>query len=172
MGQSGCCSFGDSIASLRIASILIASLRIPSIRIASHRLTSLRIASLAAAAALSHYFVYGKSKHDSSRHMRHIVPQLQRLNLSGARSASMPLLTCLPPTYIHTYLCARAYDKTCHGFFCTMWHHAACRGNPCKFQQSPSMRQEGMIAFSTNRHPRNEKRVSGWNSSPHMYICT
>ena len=91
-----------SIASLRIASIRIASLRIPSIRIASHRLTSLRIASLAAAAALSHYFVYGKSKHDSSRHMRHIVPQLQRLNLSGARSASMPLLTCLPPTYIHT----------------------------------------------------------------------
>ena len=46
--------------------------------------------------------------------------------------------------------------------FCTMWHHAPCRGNPCKFQQSPSLRQEGMIAFSTNRHPRNEERVSGW----------
>ena len=91
------------IAKLRIAVRRIASLRIPSIRIASHRLTSLRIASLAATAALSHYFVYGKSKHDSSRHMRHIVPQLQRFNLalqSGARSASMPLLTCLPPTYI------------------------------------------------------------------------
>ena len=88
--------------------------------------------------------------------MRHLVPQLQRFNLalqSGARAASMPLLS---------YLCARAYNKTCHGFFCTIWHHAACRSNPCKFQQSPSLRQQEMVAFSTNSHPRIEKRVSGW----------